>query len=208
MRKSIVWLMPVLIFGWIASGCSPKARYERRLDNELAGGVRNDSLFMGIYLGMPQMDFYTHCWKLNRKGLIKQGPDNTKVEYILKNELKYPGTMYFYPLFYQGKICEMPVQFMYNGWAPWNKKLSSDHLLTDVLNWYKKTYGGGFMKVKHSKWGTAYIKVTGNRRITIFKQDDQHVWVIFTDMLIKKELNDTTSGKGKIHEDITKDLKK
>lgn len=208
MKATFAWLLPALLIVFIYSGCSPKERYERKLDYELARGVRVDSLFMGLYLGMPQKDFYTHCWKLNRKGLIKQGPDNTKVEYMLKNELKYPGTMYFYPMFYQSKIYEMPVQFMYNGWAPWNKKLSSDRLLTDVLNWYKNIYGGGFMKVKHSKWGMAHIQIKGNRRITLFKQDEHYVWAIFTDMLINKELNDTTSAKERIPEDTIRDLKK
>ena len=155
---------------------------------------------------MPQKDFYIHCWNLNRQGLIKQGPGNTTVEYQLKSELKYPGTMDFYPGFVEGKIAEMPVKFIYSGWAPWNNKLSSDSLQADVLQWFEKKYGDRFMKVNHTKKGSAYIKLNGNRRITIFKEDERYVWAVFTDMSVMQEINDT-SGTGNIPEDIINDLK-
>lgn len=195
-----------LIAGLMIYGCSPRSKYERRLKHELASGVRYDSLFMGIYLGMSEKDFYTHCWMLNRERLIKQGSRNTTVEHALREDLKYPATMDFYPEFSQGRIVEMPVRFIYNGWAPWNKKLSSDNLKLDILKWYKKIYGDGFIKVKHPKRGIAYIKLNGNRRITIFKEDDMYVWAVFTDMLVKKDLNNSTSKAGIIHDEITKDL--
>jgi hypothetical protein len=81
MKKVILWLLPLLISVSMFSGCTPKAKYDRMLKRELASGVRNDSLFMGLYLGMNEKDFYTHCWKLNAQGLIKQGMRNTTVEY-------------------------------------------------------------------------------------------------------------------------------
>ena len=206
MKQRILWLIPVLIFGLVIYGCSPRSKYERRLKQELASGVRYDTLFMGLYLGMPEQDFYMHCWMLNREGLIKQSPDNMTVEYELENELKYPATMHYYPEFLQGKIVEMPVRFVYNGWTPWNKELNSDNLGLDVLKWYKKVYGDGFIKVKHSKRGMAYIKLDGNRRITIFKEDELHVWAVFTDMLVKRNFNDSISKSGIILDEITKDL--
>jgi hypothetical protein len=200
--------MFLLISGCIIPGCSSKTKYENRLNHELASGVRYDSLFMGFYFGMPEKDFYTRCWNLNKKGLIRQGESNTTVLYELKDELKYPGTMDFYPKFNQGKIFEMPVRFLYKGWAPWNKKLYSDNLEIDVMNWYEKVYGDGFIKVKHPKRGIAYVKLDGNRRITIFKEDDLHVWAVFTDMLVKKAWNDSSPNAGNNPDDITKDLKK
>ena len=200
--------MPVLVAGLIIYGCSPRSKYERILKNELASGVRYDSLFMGIYLGMPEKDFYTHCWNLNLEGLIKQGSSNTTVENELKDKLKYPATMNFYPEFFRNKIYEMPVRFLYKGWTPWNKNLSSDNLTADILEWYEKIYGDGFIGVKHPKHGIAYVKVNGNRRITIFKEDDMHVWAIFTDMLVEKEVNDSISKARIIHEESTKDVEK
>jgi hypothetical protein len=196
----------MFIFGIVFYGCTPKSRYERKLKHELASGIRNDSLFMGLYLGMPEKDFYTKCWKLNHQGLIRQGPKNTTVEYVMKDELKYPCTMDFYPGFVEGKISEMPVKFVYTGWAPWNKKLSSDSLQLDVLHWFKKKYGDQFMKVDHPKRGTAYIKLDGNRRITIFKEYEMSVWAVFTDMSVKNVISDV-SRADRIPENITKDLK-
>jgi hypothetical protein len=187
MKVRVEWFLAVLILGCTVTACTPKAKYERRLKRELASGVRYDSIFMGMYFGMSQIDFYTHCWKLNKQGLIKQGGNNSTVEYQVKKELKYPGTMNFYPAFADGKIVEMPVEFIYTGWAPWNKKMSADSLQIDVLNWYKKVYGKDFMEVRHPEHGIAFIKVDGNRRITIFKQDDMHVWAIFTDMLVRQD---------------------
>ena len=206
MKRRIVWVLPVLIAGLIIFGCSPRSKYESRLTHELASGVRYDSLFMGIYLGMSEQDFYTHCWMLNREGLIRQGSSNTTVKYDMKDQLKYPATMDFYPGFFQNKIYEMPVRFIYNGWAPWNKKLSSENLQTDVLEWYEKVYGDDFIKVKHPKHGMAYIMVNGNRRITIFKEDEMHVWAVFTDMSVKRNLDDSDSKTGKILDEITNGL--
>ena len=114
--------------------------------------------------------------------------------------------MDFYPGFFQNKIYEMPVRFIYNGWAPWNKKLSSENLQTDVLEWYEKVYGDDFIKVKHPKHGMAYIMVNGNRRITIFKEDEMHVWAVFTDMSVKRNLDDSDSKTGNILDEITNGL--
>jgi hypothetical protein len=208
MKTKIDWILIILISGIIISGCSPRAKYERRLKHELASGVRYDSLFFGLYFGMPEKEFYTHCWNLNHKGMIKQGESNTTAEYELKNEFKYPAVMDFYPKFYQGKISEMPVTFKYKGWTPWNKTLSSDNLQKEVVKWYEKTYGTGFIQVKHKLHGIAYIKIDGNRRITIFKQDELRVWAVFTDMSIKKEWNDSVSQPENITSDTTSSLKK
>ena len=204
MKRRIVWILPVLITGLFIFGCSPRSKYERLLKRELASGVKNDSLFMGIYLGMDKKEFYIHCWNLNRSGLIMQGTQNMTVKYEIKEELRYLATMNFYPEFFHDSIYEMPVRFIYNGWSPWDKKLSSDSLQLDVLSWYKKIYGNDFIKVEHPERGIAYVKVDGNRRITIYKENDMHVWAVFTDMEVKMNLLDSLSDAGIIPGDITK----
>jgi hypothetical protein len=181
----------VIIFMYGIYGCSPRAKYERRLKHELASGLRYDSLFLGLYLGMPEKDFYIHCWDLNKQGLIRQGSNNTTVEYRMEDELKHPGIMNFYPSFVDSKIAEMPVRFTYAGWAPWNQKLSSDSLQTDVMQWIEKMYGDRFMQVDHPERGSAYIKLDGNRRITIYRENDMNVWAVYSDMSVLKEINDT-----------------
>ena len=205
MKKKYLWGTVVFLTGMALSACSPGAQYERRLKHELASGIRHDSLFMGIYLGMTDKDFYTHCWKLNREEVIKQGNSNLSVEYEVQEELKYPATMNFYPAFDQGKIVEMTVRFIYNGWAPWNKELSAESLSQDVLSWYQQEYGSGFITVTHPRRGTAYTKIDGNRRITIYTKDDIHVWTIFTDMLADSTLRNSDSGTEQIYDEITED---
>ena len=96
--------------------------YSRLVKKELAKGTRNDSLFMGIYLGMPGKDFYSHCWDMNKKGLFTNGTMNNTVMYSMDNDLKYPATMNFYPAFYEGKIYIMQVSYEYKAWHPGTKR--------------------------------------------------------------------------------------
>ncbi len=176
------WMVLVVMAALIMGGCTPEKKYEHRLKKELASGVRYDSLFMGISFRMTEDEFFDHCWKLNKENLVKQGTSNMSVEYDTKEELKYPATMNFYPVFGDGKIVEMPVRFIYNGWGPWDKELSASKLAKDVKHWYEDIYGKGFITVKHPMKGEAYTKIDGNRRITIYNENDLHVWAIFTDM--------------------------
>ncbi len=177
------WMMLTALAALIVGGCSPGKTYERRLNRELASGIRNDSLFMGLSLGMTTDAFYKQCWDLNKDSVVQQGSANMSVQYDLNEELEYPATMNFYPKFDSGKIVEMPVRFIYNGWAPWTKELSAGNLAKDVRNWYEGIYGKGFITVTHPMNGEAYVKIDGNRRITIYVENDLYVWAIFTDML-------------------------
>lgn len=177
------WMVLTIVVALVVGGCSPGKTYERRLNRELASGVRYDSLFMGISFGMTEEAFYKQCWKLNDDSLVKQGTSNMSVEYSIREELKYPATVNFYPVFDSGKIVEMPVRFVYNGWAPWNKELSAAKLAEDVKSWYEDIYGKGFITIVHPIRGTAYTKIDGNRRITIYNEDELHAWARFTDML-------------------------
>lgn len=163
--------------------------YKSMKNKELASGRKVDSIFFGIYFGMTSKQFYTHCWELNKKGIFTDGESNTAVLHKLNNnELKYPASMNFYPAFYQNKLYKMPVTFRYNGWAPWNKSLVSDSLQSDVLNMYQKWYkeGNPFIKIHDEKKGSIYVKVDGNRRITIGRYDDMNVKVDYTDLLVEE----------------------
>ncbi len=157
------------------------------VDRELAKGIRVDSLFMGIRLGMTQKEFFAYCWEMNKQGIFTDGPGNMSVEYEIK-ELKYLAFMHFYPDFYENKIYKMPVKFSYKGWAPWNKQLFADSLQLDVLRLYKKWYGDGFIKITNPDKGDLYVKVDGNRRIIISRYDDLHVMVMYADLLLDQEL--------------------
>ena len=187
------WMLLAAMMVLIAGGCSPGKTYERRLKRELASGVRYDSLFMGISFGMTSKEFYEHCWGMNKDSIVRQGSANMSVQYDINKELDYPATMNFYPNFAEDRIVEMPVRFIYNGWAPWTKELSASNLALDVKRWYEDIYGKGFITVSHPLNGEAYTKIDGNRRITIYVENDLYVWAIFTDMLYKTK-NDSLSA--------------
>ena len=164
--------------------------YERTLERELDSGVRHDSLFLGIYFGMPASQFYTHCWQLNRDSLIKQGPSNLSVQYMPEG---YSSKVYmhFYPNFTPDDrqlIWEMPVLFSYEAWALWNPQFSADTLLPEVLDHFDRMYGGDFLKLEHPDKGEAYVKINGNRRVTVFRKDEQYVQAMITDLLAKDTL--------------------
>lgn len=165
--------------------------YESLKKKELASGQKVDSLFLGIRLGMTSKQFYGHCWEMNKKGLFTDGENNTAVLYQLnKHELNYSAFMNFYPEFHQGKVYKMGVSFQYDAWAPWNTHLSSDSLYADVVDLYKKWYKAGnpFIEINDEKKGTIYVKVDGNRRITIGKFNELYVKVDYTDLLVDRQI--------------------
>ena len=165
-------------------------KYNRLVKKELASNKRVDSIFFGIHFGMTRKNFFSHCWELNKKGIFRDGTNNMYVLYKLDKELKYPAEMNFYPDFYDSTICKMRVTIQYNAWAPWNKLLYADSLLPDVLTMYKKWYrdGNSFIEINDEEKGIIYVKVDGNRRITIGKYNDMLVKVDYTDLLVEKQI--------------------
>lgn len=168
--------------------CDRRSDYQKLLDAELASGERHDTLFYGLSLGMTSKEFFEHCYKKNQEGLFFQS--GATVEYKMKDELPFEATMHFYPEFQDTKIIEMPVTFTYNSWAPWNKRVSVDSLQVDLKNLFEQWYGSGFIRTEHPERGVAFVKIDGNRRIVIVKQDEKTAKALFTDMSIeKKETN-------------------
>lgn len=164
--------------------CQNKSEYHKLVDKELATGERHDSIFMGFHLGMPEKIFYDSCTALNKRRLVYQGSKDVTVNFkmdILGKEVD----VHFFPNFHEHKIYEMEVSYNYYGWSPFHKEMNSEKLLYRLLAIYEKTYGGGFLEIKSSQDRVAYVKVDGNRRISIYVKDDQTVRVIFTDLLLE-----------------------
>ncbi len=163
------------------AGCDTRTPYERWVDEELASGERHDSLFLGIYLGMPEKAFYDHCLELNRDSIVTDGLNMT-VEYPLPG-FEPEATMLFFPRFEDGVIAEMPVTIGYNGWAPWNRNLWADSLLPRVVHMLEEWYGEGFrlMEVPGYPHPT-FVRIDGNRQIVAWPEGEQYVKVVFTDL--------------------------
>ena len=80
----------------IACQTNPYLSLEKK---ELSSGVRYDSLFLGVKFGMTSKEFYAHCWDLNRKKLVSQGPSNNSVRYLIPTEsIGQNIEMLFYPV--------------------------------------------------------------------------------------------------------------
>lgn len=154
----------------------------------MAKGIVNDSLFLGLKLGQNRKEFFDICWQLNRDKMVTNGP-NSYVKYALpdkkQDDLNKSMTMLFYGIFNnENKMTGMNMQFYYDAWSLWNTSLHSDtliHAVKDTLNqWYP---GNDFIKVEMEKsQKELFVKVDGNRRITIKPLDDK--------MMVKAQIDD------------------
>lgn len=178
-------ILPILFIFLLGQAC-----------NSPGGGVNrdyheSDSLFLGLYLGMQQQDFFDHCTELNKQKLITQGPGgNTNVEHRMVNEFDSEVSMRFFPTFIDNKVFEMPVTYSYIAWAPWNKRYWADSLLVKVLDKYKTWYGDDFQLINHPTQGKVYYKIDNKRRINLFIRDEQFVQAVFTDLKVEKRLRE------------------
>lgn len=186
--KFLLLIASIFLLGLFSCTSTPNSAYKAREASELASGVRHDSLFLGIYLGMSNDDFYNHCWKLNKSGVIMEGAGNTTVHYKLP-DFNYPASMEFYPGFDKGVISAMPVTFAYDAWSPWNKHLFADKLILEVIDLMEKWYGEGFIEIENPNpiGSNAWVKVDGNRRISVYYVQDDKVKVDIVDLIAMKE---------------------
>jgi len=164
--------------------------YSGLVKKELASGKVSNQLLMDIHFGMTQKEFFNYCWSMHNKGIFDDGSNSTAVLYRLPAQLKYPGSMNFYPVFRKDTIYKMWAQFTYDAWAPWNRHLFSDSLMLDVVRLYNKWYpGNDFLKLTNPSRGTIYVKIDGNRRIIVGKKDDAHVNVDYMNLLVENDKN-------------------
>jgi hypothetical protein len=145
---------------------------------EMKSGVINDSLFLGLKLGQSKAEFFSTCWKLNQQQIVTHGEDMF-VHYQLPEQDKKNRTgdmnMLFYGIFENQTMTGMKLRFDYDTWSLWNKATHPDKLVHAVKDTLKAWYpGNDFIKVDlDPKDKELWVKVDGNRRITIKPLDDQ-----------------------------------
>jgi len=177
----------LLITVLLISSVSCKSEYEKMESSELGSGKVVNEIFLGLELGMSKKAFYETCWDLNKKGILSNGPSELSVEYDAKMPSGNPAKMRFYPKWEDEKIYMMPVEFTYEGWAPWNEDLDAKNLREDVVKLFEEWYGPGFIEVtSEDKSQIVYVKVDGNRRIRIFKKQLSIVRAEIVDLKIQK----------------------
>lgn len=165
--------------------------YEKLESEQLASGKVANDLFLGLRLGMERREFFETCWALNKKGILNNGPTELSVEYIAEMPSGNPAKMRFYPKFEDEKIYLMPIEFTYEGWAPWNEDLAVEKLREDVVKLFEQWYGPGFIEVTNEdKSQIAFVKMDGNRRIRVFKKHISAVRAEISDLPIEKKLKE------------------
>lgn len=188
--KKGAWLLLALV---ALSSC--KSDYQKLVERETASGERQDSLFLGLRLGMSSKEFYSQCWELNKKQLVRQGYTNTSVLLRLNQELRDTADMNFYPTFVNDTIYDMQVHIGYPAWSPWNQRLNTDTLVVDVVRMLNRWYGGDFVKASLKDTIPIYVKVNKNRRIMVSREDEARVRVIYTDLYAEKRKLPQGDGK-------------
>ncbi len=171
----------ILLVGVILWSCGPKYQVERMIKRELNSGVRNDSLFVGVTFGMPRQDFYDHCWEINRKGIVKEGPENMSVLYKFDHG-DYKIDLNFYPDFKENIASKYKCTFSYEAWAPWNKQLQSDKLMAVLPGILENWYPGNHFIKQEREGRDFFYKVDGNRMIELYVRDERRITAIFTDL--------------------------
>ena len=176
-------IYPVLILGLaIFFSCQSKSELQRNIRKEMATGVQNDSLFLGLEFGLTLQEFYDHCWELNRKGIVKEGPKNMSVEYIFKDSLDNPIAFNFYAEENEeGLVYQYNASFYYYAFAL-NRHLQSDRLMemlpTILMDWY-----GGNAPFAMEKEGKEHLyKIDGNRMIDLYIYDQSTVIATYYDL--------------------------
>ena len=164
--------------------------YSSLEESELNSGIRYDSLFLGVKFGMTSSDFYSHCWDLNKKKLVSQGPSNNTVRYMIPTEsIGQNIEMLFYPVFNKDRVYEVNTTYSYTAWAPWNEGTSSEFLMDEVKSILENWYSSDFLSIKNPKNDDVlFVTVNGNRRITLTEISDREVRARFTDLSIEKKL--------------------
>jgi len=179
----------MLLVCLLLSMISCKTDYQKLEEKELSSGKVANDLFLGLKLGMTKKEFFETCWELNSQGILVNGPSELSVVYQLKLPSGNSAKMQFYPKFNDEKIYLMPMEFSYDGWAPWNEDLSVETLLKDTIAQLEEWYGEGFIEVSNDdRSQVAYVKVDGNRRIRVFKKSISKISVDIADLPVHKHI--------------------
>ena len=174
---------------------SCESEYSKFVKDELATGVKNDSLFFGMKFNDTQQEFFSICQELNKKEMITHGPQNRFAEYTMKSNDEGDSSiqMLFYGIFDKESIMTgVNMRFSYNGWFPNNQKFYSDKLIPRIQDTLKAWFpGNDFLKVNLKDLNKdAYVKIDGNRQIKMYALDEKMVAVRIEDLDKKSDYND------------------
>lgn len=133
-----------------------------------------DDIVLGIYFGMEQKDFLDHCWELNQEGKTGHGTIGNQVMYVDSLNFDPKVIINFYPKFEENVISEMPFQYNFHAWAPWNKnELTQEKLYQQVIKFFEKKYNTTLEKKDAPNGKYLHLKQLGPIMIRVFKDIDE-----------------------------------
>jgi len=177
-----------LIFGMVTiSSCSEKIKYGDLVSNELAKGIRYDSLIYGIHFGMTNEEFGDYCAEMNRKKIFMPNQNGSAVSLELQNGFNSPVYIEFFPRFENGiKITKLEAILNYRDFSYYNKNYAIENLIIETKTNFEKGYGGNkFFEMPHENnlLKYQYIKIDGNRKIVLSPNfDGQKLNIEFEDL--------------------------
>lgn len=169
-KTKLVLVAFTAMFGLASCKKSEAERYMAYEKEQLQQGVKQDSLFKGLYFGMSKKEFRDFCLEQNiQKKFWQGGTKNTAwVESKLEG-LQYPAAINFYPEFTNDTITEMNAAIYYDNAQFKDGTFESDSLLLDVLDLLDKWYGGKTFLVKSPVFykDDVHVHLKGNCRVTV-----------------------------------------
>ncbi len=185
MNRLLSALIFIGLFTFIS--CNNQSRDNSKGGSEDLGAQNTDSLIHGYKFGMTREEFLDYSWELNRSEVVTNGSGAEIAEDV--EWLKVPAQRFFYPIFLDEKIVQMPVSYSYTGWAPWNRSLFPDSLMLDLLPVFTEEYGARFDTLRTNDGGKVYVGIYGDTQIYVERQTHMKVMVTFTDLTKVENLN-------------------
>ena len=178
----------LLILITILSGC--ESDYTKMVKSELAKGIRKDSILLGIRFGITHNEFNGKCFDLNKQHLVVEGEGHS-VQYMFTDSLFHRKPtqirLLFVPAFDDKEILtHMDLNFSYVGWAPWNRQFQADSLEGKVKKLLMLWYGGNEFVMAKTEDKEIPVKLDGNRRVVVYRDDPQRVIVKVENILDPK----------------------
>ena len=155
--------------------------YQNTLKKETQKEQQFDSLFYGIHFKMTVGSFHEHCNTMHKKKIF-DGNNNYEIVIGLVEGFKGPVDLIFSPTFDEPFVKILKARFLYKHVSVFDLESASDKLMPEVIQKMMQWYGGNdFIKIppKYIYEKPFYIKVDGNRKITL-KESDSYREVLAT----------------------------
>ncbi|MEX2602414.1 MAG: hypothetical protein WD355_12235 [Balneolaceae bacterium] len=183
-QGTVQFLILLLFTGICFISCNREIDYDTWVEQELSKEFREDEVLLGYRLGMETRDFYHHGVELNQRDIVR---GMSQIIYPFE-ELPYPATIHIVGNFHEDRLYELFCSIKYDDWNPGNSEYFTDRMIPELIDYFEELYGSGFRKIEHPEHEReAWIKIDGNRRISIYPINEMYVNIEFFDLTVSDE---------------------